>query len=212
MFRLVPTLTNKLAHLAQENRRVGFLPDALSTEQTIYLLGQLWPNVNTNLFFDFVNGEVRSGWFDYDASPKPPNTNMSANQLKALFAQQGRFEMNLNEYIVASQDNHLFTNKYLDESPYESLLLGTGVNYGFSPAPVAKVHFLSGLMFLEAEMINYFRTPYLGGRSVGKHYNSTSEVHMHLRGANSKRRDNKVYDVILYINLLFCMNRLSQPN
>lgn len=166
-----PYTQEELDKLEKEGRRLGYLPPPISTQQNRYLMGKLWPEMQSYAVQQEdqeespVTNEVdRNGWFDYDARVDgAPYRDTNEKELRKAIEKEGRAGMNLTEYIVASQDSKLFTGHYLDEVPAYVRLLGSR-DEGY----VVGAHFREdGYLY-----VIWFLTPqdygsHLGGRSVG---------------------------------------------
>lgn len=113
-----PYTREELAQLERKCRRVGYLPQSLATQETRHLLVLIWPEMkgcSVQKGNTVTNTMVRSGWFDYETDLFAPNEDKTIKQIEELFKSQGREGMNLNEYIVASQDSRVFALRHLDQ-------------------------------------------------------------------------------------------------
>ncbi|MEK7071293.1 MAG: hypothetical protein AAB966_05805, partial [Patescibacteria group bacterium] len=161
-----PYTQEQLAQLEQEGRRVGYLPESLSTQQDRHLLALLWPQMRGPSVREgnTVANEVdRYGWFDYDTSINAPHRNITEDELQTIIESQGRVGMNATEYIIASQDSKFLTGQYLDEvSTYVRLL---GSRYG-GYVVLARFRF-DGCLRVRSPLRISRCSANLGGRSVG---------------------------------------------
>jgi hypothetical protein len=113
-----PYTEDELAALAASGRRVAFLPRELATQRGRTGLGEIFPLMRCySLLADniVVNDEDAWGWFDYETDIDAPlldrDEPTSVEELRA----DGRVLLSLNQYVVASQDSHDLTGRYLDE-------------------------------------------------------------------------------------------------
>lgn len=126
-----PYSQEEIAGLEANGNRLGFLPAELAREQARVVLGKMFPKMEDLLLVSNVeeNKSVKnianySGWFDYETSTGAPYLDTSEGQLLERIRRDGRRIITLNEYIVASQDNRIFTGDYLDNGE-TSVRLGT---------------------------------------------------------------------------------------
>jgi len=114
-----PLSEKELKEREKRNIRVGVLPQALATQETRHLLGEMFPKMQSHSVQEgnnVTNDENSSGWFDYEAAIDAPHLDTKEGQLMDKIKKDERRILSLNEYIVASQDSKLFTGKYLDET------------------------------------------------------------------------------------------------
>jgi len=153
-----------LRKLEEKGRRVGYIPQPLSTQPGLIALAKIWPEIGDPYAFEKVHPEVkqtdRSGWFDYESGTDAPNVNTVESELNVSFLSDERAGMALNEYIIASQDSMLMTGRHLDERTSSRLLgscyKGGVVRASFTPDGDLKVD----------RQDSYRRSPLVGGRSV----------------------------------------------
>lgn len=162
-----PLSQAEIEKLESEGRKISYLPPELSAQSSRHLMAKIWPKMKHlscakgNLF---ENNMERFGWFDYEGRTDFVNSTLTEPELVTLFEQQGRLGMNLNEYIVASQDSKLFTRNYLDQNTW-SRLPGTRVKGKMVDACFGNFGLLIAYRNLEPGFID----PRLGGRSVKYH-------------------------------------------
>lgn len=114
--------------LEASGRRVGYLPPELATQEQRHLLGVIFPHMQSHdvQTGNTVTNEVdRFGWFDYEASVHAPHLFTTEDVLRKVMEKEDGLGMNLNEYIIASNDSKVLTGEYLDESRTWSRLLGS---------------------------------------------------------------------------------------
>lgn len=113
-----PYTHEEIIQLETNNLRLGYLPKEISTQETRYVLGEMFPRMQSysvregNTVSNY--NRVNHGWFDYEAAIKSPYRGADG-WLWGQLNKANRSQLNLNEYIVAGQDSKLFTGKYLDE-------------------------------------------------------------------------------------------------
>lgn len=156
----------ELVELAEKGRRMSYLPEQLMTQEQRPLLGQIFPELRSysvQAENSVMNEENRFGWFDYDAGIDASYRNTTENTLRTQITAEGRLGMNLNEYIVASEDSKLFTGKFLDQDNTWVRLLGSRGDGG-----VVNASFYSdGGLLVGWGLRPGRQLPGLGGRSVG---------------------------------------------
>jgi len=170
----------ELIALQSADRRIGYIPEQVMRSQDYPLLNKMFNCGNYYHSIDFedlvTNKVDRSGWFDYEAKIDAPYIDTTNKQLREVIASEGeRLKMNLsgmnvNEYIVASQDSKLFTGKYLDEYLDEGFTLSRllGARLGGSRGGVVASQFRSdGLLGIDFDLYHRSPSSRLGGRSVG---------------------------------------------
>lgn len=161
-----PYTQEELATLKQCNRRVGVLPPEIATQETRYILGRIFPNMQSHSVQEgnsVTNDEDLSGWFDYKVSIRAPYKHTKEERLLRLIAEDGRKLLTLNQYVVAGQDSKVFTDHYLDE-------VGTSVRLGSRhEGRLVFARFSGGgrLDVPRGGLAPNFRDRYLGGRSAG---------------------------------------------
>lgn len=161
-----PYTKEELLKLEEEGRRVGYLPVELSTQKSRHLMAKIWPQMQSHSVKEGnqVTNEIDAfGWFDYEASIDAPYTGTNEAQLKDEFKRQGREVLNLNQYIVASQDSKLFTGEYLDQNNTWVRLLGS--RFGGSVV-YARFHG-DGRLNVFSRLRPRFHNEDLGGRFSG---------------------------------------------
>lgn len=107
---------------------ISYLPPELATQEQRYLLGLMFPQMQSHSvkIGNTVNNEAdRSGWFKYESVIDAPHRNTTEDALRIAVENEGRLGMNLNEYIIASQDSKVLTGKYLDQTSTAVRLLGS---------------------------------------------------------------------------------------
>jgi hypothetical protein len=110
--------SDELCALHAGGRRVGFLPAEVADQRKRYLLGRIFPLMHSFGLLEHnvvSNDTYYAGWFDYEVSVDCPYAGKDERELLACVATDRRVLLNLNQYIVASQDNYWLTNRYLDE-------------------------------------------------------------------------------------------------
>ena len=113
-----PYTQKELTVLGQQGKRVGYLPFGLETQQNRKILGKMFPKMGSYSVKEgnlVTNNENPSGWFDYETGIDAPYLNTTEKQLTERVAGEGRKLLNLNQYIIASQDSNSLTGQYLDE-------------------------------------------------------------------------------------------------
>lgn len=133
-------------HLAKGDKPF-FVPEELSTQQTRYLLGRMFPKMQSYAVQEYpVTNEVdHSGWRYTEASTDAPYLNTTEETLRKKIERKGkeratlREGLTLSEYIIASQDHQLLTGEYFDQGSTWVRLLGSRVD-----GCVVLAHFHSG--------------------------------------------------------------------
>lgn len=123
-----PDTQEGLAEREQKGDKPIYVPPELATQESRYLLAKIWPNVTSYSVQEGnpVTNEVdHLGWKYVEASVDAPHRNTQEADLRKMFASQGREEMTLTEYIIASQDSKLRTDRFFDEGATWSRLLGS---------------------------------------------------------------------------------------
>lgn len=113
-----PYSDTELAAVATDGRRLGYLPPELASQHARHLLAALFPLLRCYAAHPgnaFPNTTDRVGWFDYDAGVDAPYLDLDESSLRSELAAAGRDLLSLNQYIVASEDSHRLTGRYLDE-------------------------------------------------------------------------------------------------
>lgn len=161
-----PYTEEQLKHLERLGRRVGYLPEELATQASRHLMAKIWPQMGSRSVQEgntVTNGVNRSGWFDYEAQVGAPHLDTTEDSLRKAVKKEERLGMNLNEYIIASQDSKLLTGKYLDEALTWIRLLGSR-----DKGDVVRVGFdADGYLAVGWNLHPQDRNSDLGGRSVG---------------------------------------------
>jgi len=162
---LCPYTQEGIAALEKQGKRVGYLPTELATQQSRHILGKIFPKMESYSVKkdNFVtNDENPSGWFDYETEVGAPYLDTDEKQLIEGLAKGGRKLLNLNQYIVAGQDNKLLTGQYLDEK-------GTWVRLGSrSEGRVVFARFdRDGYLLVDWGLGSGHYRQNLGGRSSG---------------------------------------------
>lgn len=114
-----PYTQEELADLEANGKRIGYLPAELATQQIRHKLGEMFPKMQSHSVQEgnsVTNDRNPSGWFDYEVAIDAPYLDTKEGQLMDKIKKDGRRILTLNEYIVAGQDNKLFTGQYLDET------------------------------------------------------------------------------------------------
>lgn len=109
---------SQLLRVHEAGCRLGYLPDTMCTQQDRHKLAELFPSMSSYaLHADNVvtNDEDACGWFEYEVAIGCPYGATNEHELLQQIEGQGRVLLTLNQYIVASQDNHLLTGHHLDE-------------------------------------------------------------------------------------------------
>lgn len=156
----------ELAELTKAGRRIGYLPEQAGTQKDRPLLAKMFPQLRSYSVEEgnpVVNEANRSGWFDYEASIDAPYVNTTEDQLRKKVTEEARLGMNLNEYIVASEDSKLFTGKFLDQDSTWVRLLGSRRDGGVVSADFGSGGYVDVYSLLKSGN----HDPFLGGRSVG---------------------------------------------
>lgn len=171
---------DELRKLIENGRRIGYLPEQVMDQQRRHVLYKFIGSVDTTRSSDLglaENTAERFGWFDYEASSDPPPyySNITEEQLGAIIEAEGEklgrrlVGMNLNEYIVASNDNYLFTGRYFDQDRQNmnlyTRLLGTRCVSGYKPAAIAQCD-SNGRVNVTRGVVPPFDNM-ISGRSVG---------------------------------------------
>jgi len=160
-----PYTQEELTALEQQGKRAGYLPKELATQENRHLLGKMFPNlksygvqVNNNV----TNDENPSGWFDYETGMDAPYLDTTEKQLIERIAKEGRKLLSLNQYIIASQDNKLFTGPYLDEEA-----TWTRLGSRHEGCVVSADFFQDGYLYVYWYLGSDYHDRGLGGRSSG---------------------------------------------
>lgn len=173
-----PYTAAELADLDAAGRRVGYLPPEVAYRSNRHLLGEIFPAMDCYSLQpsnEVENLVTRPGWFDYEAAIDAPYGDTTEHQLLEQVAADGRQLINMNQYIVASQDSRLFTGHYLDERrtwPRIGILVtgrivcvrfdGDEMAEGLGDEPPQ-----SGALLTAYDLHHDFHAPYTGGRSFG---------------------------------------------
>jgi hypothetical protein len=107
----------ELAELRSKGRQVSYLPPGLATQPDRHHLARIFPSMRSFALIEgnaFTNDVDWFGWFDYDPAIDAPNVDTTEAGAIETFA-GGTGLMNLNAYVVASQDSHELCGAYLDE-------------------------------------------------------------------------------------------------
>jgi len=156
----------ELEKLEAQGRRVGYLPPEVSTQEQRCLLGIMFPEMQSHGVKEgnTVTNEVSpSGWFDYEVAIDAPHLNTTEYALRKAMKKEDRLGMNLNQYIVASQDSKVLNGKYLDEVSTWARLLGSR-----NGGRVVRAEFNGhGYLYVYSDLHPQDRHPRLGGRFVG---------------------------------------------
>ncbi len=159
-----PLTKEQLLKLEKERRSVGLLPRELFTQESRRFMAIIWPQMQSHSLKEentVTNKVNRSGWFNYESAIDAPYPNTTEKSLKNAVKKEKRHGMNLNEYIIASQDSKLFTGKYLDETSTWVRLLGSrdGGN-------VVDARFnADGYLYVRSSRFPRYHSSHLGGRS-----------------------------------------------
>ena len=173
-----PYTGGELAELAAAGRRVGYLPPEVATRRTRDVLGAIFPLMGCYSLApdnEVDNSVSWPGWFDYDASIDAPHLDTDETELLEQVTATGRRLMNLNQYIVASQDSRLLTGRYLDEVRTWARIgvevTGRIVVVRFDGDEVAEGMGdeppVSGSLLTAFDVDPSLRVPFAGGRSFG---------------------------------------------
>lgn len=167
----------ELAELTKAGRGIGYLPEQLSAQQDHVLFAKMFPRLGSYGLQEgnLVANEVdRSGWFDYEVSVNAPYRNTTEDQLREAIEAEGKklgrdlAGMNVNEYIVASEDSKLFTGKFLDQESGDGTWTLVRLLGSRGDSKVVYAGFSSdGDLYVYWVLHSQNHLPYLGGRSVG---------------------------------------------
>ncbi|MDQ7905255.1 hypothetical protein RB614_12040 [Phytohabitans sp. ZYX-F-186] len=108
----------RLVELRRAGRAVGFLPHELSSHLTRDRFRTVFPEMDSyaeSPANGFVNTADIWGWFDYETARDAPWPDLDEPATLATVAAAGRTMLTLDQYIVASQDQHLLTGHHLDD-------------------------------------------------------------------------------------------------
>ena len=160
-----PLSEKELKEREKRNIRIGVLPQALATQETRHLLGEMFPKMQSHSVKEgnsVTNDESPSGYFDYEAAIEAPYLDTKEGQLMDNIKKDGRTILSLNQYIVAGQDSKLFTGKYLDET-------STWVRLGSrNDGRIVSANFFQvGHLYVSTRLRSDNHRPDLGGRSSG---------------------------------------------
>lgn len=160
-----PFTQEELARLEERGLRLGYLPQALATQESRHTLGEMFPKMQSGSVQKgnaVTNDESPFGWFDYEASIDAPYLDTTEKQLMDKLGQAKRKLLSENQYIIAGQDSKLFVGKYLDE---KSTFVRVGSRSGGDLVGVdfGSVGDLLVLWCLDPQR----HDPSLGGRSSG---------------------------------------------
>jgi hypothetical protein len=114
-----PYSAAELAAFAAGGRQVAFLPPELATQSGRHRLGMVFPAMASYALLGdnpVSNDLSPSGWFDYESVGPVPYAGLAEDALLRRLAADGRTLLSLNQYIVATQDHHHFSGRYLDET------------------------------------------------------------------------------------------------
>jgi hypothetical protein len=116
------------AHEIKEKQEKGYMPVFVPAEVSRVDLGKMFPKMGSwavqegNSAVDVVNN---SGWLWIEASIDAPNLNTTQIQLKEKFRKERKQGQSLRSYIIGGQISKLLTDKYFDQGPTWSRLLGS---------------------------------------------------------------------------------------
>lgn len=108
----------RLAELHGQGRTVGYLPQELSSHFTRDRFLALFPDLDCYAVppaNGFVNTVDIWGWFDYETAPEAPLRGFVERDALEAVAAEGHTMLTLDQYIVASHDQHLLTGHHLDD-------------------------------------------------------------------------------------------------
>ncbi len=157
----------EIAELEKQGRRLTYVPEGTN----LVTLGRMFPQMRSWAVREdttVTSQNPQTGWIDVEADASAPYRDTTEgklnNQLNSLAKKLGRpiSGMDLETYIVGSQDNKLFTGQYFDENTW-SRLAGSRHGGGVVSAifyPLGDLNVSSGLR----PQVHY---PSLGGRSEG---------------------------------------------
>jgi hypothetical protein len=111
------------------------------------------------------------GWFDYETAIDAPNVETDEADLLSLTRGAGRTLLDLNQYIVASQDSFVLLGRYLDDTDTWSRISAQVDGHlvacrfdGPGPAPMGEQPAV-GCLLVGYDLDSGDRGPVLGGRS-----------------------------------------------
>lgn len=112
----------------KEKQGKGYMPIFVPVEVGRVDLGKMFPEMGSwavqegNSAVDTINN---SGWLWIEASVDAPNLKTTQGQLEEKFKKERRQGQSLRTYIIGGQISKLLTDKYFDEGPTWSRLLGS---------------------------------------------------------------------------------------
>ncbi|MFI5953891.1 hypothetical protein [Cryptosporangium sp. NPDC051539] len=113
-----PCSDAELAALRDEGRAVAYLPHELSSHLTRDRFRAIFPAMDSYAEAPangFVNTADAWGWFDYETARDAPRLDLDEPAVRAAVTAAGRTPLTLDQYIVASQDQHRLTGHHLDD-------------------------------------------------------------------------------------------------
>lgn len=156
----------QLKELEGKERKLIYIPEIfnkLTTPEGLTLLGKMHPKMAFLPYksADIVNESEVSGWVEVEDSPIVPKRDTTNVQLQEQFKEEGRLGMNLQAYIIASQEHKDRTGKYFDEG-YFSRLSATKNNY-----PISARIDINNILYIDLPHPD-MKNELLGGRSMYK--------------------------------------------
>jgi hypothetical protein len=160
-----PFSAKELTQRKEKGIRVGFLPRGLEAQKSRHKLGEMYPGMRSfsvQKGNPITNDKNSGGWFDYEEAIDAPYLDTNEEQLLKKLAKDGRKLLNVNQYVVATQDSILFVGHYLDETRTYTRLSsrknGHLVRVGCRP---------NGRLDVYSNLQTGAHGPGLGGRSSG---------------------------------------------
>ncbi|MDH6573679.1 hypothetical protein M2160_008786 [Streptomyces sp. SAI-117] len=108
----------QLLGFQREGRAIGYLPHELSSHLTRDRFRRVFPDMDSyaeSPANGFTNAADVWGWFDYEAAREAPWLDLDEPATLKAIAAAGRTMLTLDQYIVASQDQHVLTGRHLDD-------------------------------------------------------------------------------------------------
>jgi hypothetical protein len=112
----------------KEKREKGYMPIFVPVEVDLVDLGRMFPKMGSraaregNSIVDVVKN---SGWLWIEASIDAPKLDTTQGQLEKKLKKEGKQGQSLRTYIAGGQISKLLTDKYFDQGPTWSRLLGS---------------------------------------------------------------------------------------
>ncbi len=158
---------DEIQRLEVEGRRIGFMPEGLSSQANRHVINTISPHLHSLSVqkVNFVTNDVdRHGYYDYDATIFAPYKNTTERQLRNIARRQKRTGLTLNQFAVAALDTKLFDGQYLDEDSNFFVRL---LDSRYRGRVVAARFLKDGHLVVVSDFNPKDHIEYLGGRLAG---------------------------------------------